>query len=77
MHRSPGISTGSTTTKEGASDRLLRSYHLVRGEKGVRTDGGALGVWFVNLYSQPLEGETRRVSADRLGESRTHIPYEY
>ena len=50
---------------------------LVRGEKGVRTDGGALGVWSVNLYSQPLEGGTRRASTDRLGESRTRIPYEY
>ena len=41
-------------------DRLLRSYHLVRGEKGVRTVGGALDVWFTNLYSQPLGEVTLR-----------------
>ena len=39
-------------------------------EKGVRTDGGALSVWFVNLYSQ-------RAPPNHLDESRTHFPYEY
>ena len=43
--------TSNDLNKENLDHWVL----LVRGEKGVRTNGGALSVWFVNLYSQPLE----------------------
>ena len=43
---------------------------LVRDEKGVRTDGGCSSVWFVNLYSQPLEGNATPPAVSHVGEGR-------
>ena len=48
----------------------IAARSLVRDEKGVRTDGGCASVWFVNLYSQPLEGNATPPTVSHAGEGR-------